>query len=182
MLVNERGLLVCLLNRWHEEVQDPVVPPMSRGQLVMEMGGLDYVPAVEESLRSAELAGMKPFTMVAFDAVGERGWNWNGRELSVSKLEMPVCSSSYHFEEVEAARRSRYRELSCARQAHRNLLEDYHSDTDGGASAFTVRMCRPDAQTMSRSRVRVDASGVRWWYWEEEREFAGEPRLFETAL
>ena len=150
----------------------------------MEMGSLDFVPAVEERLRAEDLAGIRPFSMVAFDAVGERGWDWNGLELAAADLKIPITSSSFHFEEVEAARRSRYHELSCSGSRPGDLLESFHSDTDGdaGPSAFTVRMCRSDAQTMSRSRVQVGYSGVHWWYWEEQEELAGEPRLFEADL
>ena len=39
MLVNEKQLLVCLLNRWHED-QEGFEPVRSRGQLVMEMAPL----------------------------------------------------------------------------------------------------------------------------------------------
>ena len=182
MLANESGLLVCLLNRWHEEREELANPARSRGQLVMKMGGLENVPAAEERLRGEDLGGLRPFTLMAFDSVGERGWDWNGKCLEAARLEMPMCSSSFHFEEVAAARRLRYQELACARATGRHLLESYHADAEGGASAFTVRMCRSDAQTMSRSRVRVVNGGVQWWYWEEQGELASEPVLYEVSL
>ena len=184
MLINERGLLVCLLNRWHEEGTRPPESGggVSRGHLVWKMAGLENVPAVEERLRSEELAGVKPFEMIAFDPVGERGWHWNGRRLVPSTLEMPICSSSFHFEEVAAARRSRFHELKYARSTGRDLLETFHSDTGDGPSASTVRMCRTDAQTMSRSHVTWAARVGRWRYWEEQPDLAGPPRLLVTEL
>lgn len=181
MLANQRGLLVCLLNRWHEEGAAPQTM-RSRGQLVMDMAALENVPAVEERLRMEELSGVRPFTMVGFDQVGERAWTWNGQTLSVGRPEMPMCSSSFHFEEVAAARKQRFHELRCSRRAGENLLEFFHADTDGGATAFTPRMLRSDAQTMSRSRVRVGSNGVRWIYLEEQSELEGEPQLFEAEI
>ena len=183
MLANRMGVVVCLLNRWHEEDADEQ-PSRSRGQLVMEMGALENVPAVEERLRREELNGVRPFTMVGFDPVGHRAWSWNGRSLRVERPEMPLCSSSYHFEEVAAARSQRFRELSCSERMGAGLLESFHGDLDpaGRATALTTRMCRPDAQTMSRSRVLVRNGTVKWIYLEEQAELAGPPRLFEAAL
>ena len=181
MLASERGLLVCLLNRWHEE-QTAVPSSRSRGQLVMEMGALANVPAVEERLRKEDLDGVRPFTMVGFDGVGERAWTWNGQSLSFERAEIPMCSSSFRFEEVAAARRRRFEELKCSKGMGGDLLENFHADIDQGPSPFTVRMCRSDAQTMSRSRVRVDDGAVKWIYHEEQKELGGESRVFKAEL
>ena len=182
MLANRRGLLVCLLNRWHEESPVLKEPIVSRGQLVMGLAGMENVPAVEERLRIVDLRAVRPFTMVGFDLVGERAWNWNGRELTVETPRCPLTSSSFHFEEVAAARSRRFQELSCSPATRAELLERFHADTDDGASAFTVRMCRADAQTMSRSQVRVDHEGIRWAYLEEQADLEGEPRRCEATL
>lgn len=180
MLANRRGLLVCLLNRWHEQEAAPV---RSRGPLVMEMAPMENVPAVEEHLRHQDLDGVSPFTMVGFDSVGERAWSWDGEHLTEDrKPEPPLCSSSFHYAEVSIFRTQRWQEMRLARRMDGELLDGFHSDTDGGPSAFTARMLRSDAQTVSRSRVRVTAKGVSWSYLEEARELAGEPRLFEVSL
>lgn len=181
MLANNLGLVVCLLNRWHEE---PVLkePVKSRGQLVMDMAAMENVPAVEERLRMEDLKSVRPFTMVGFDPVGERAWSWNGRTLAVEKPVAPMTSSSFHYEEVAAARERRFEELRCALGRREDLLEAFHADTGGKPSAFTVRMCRSDAQTMSRSRLRVNRRGVHWIYLEEQPELAGEPKCFAAEL
>ena len=182
MLVNERGVLVCLLNRWHEQL-DGMTPARSRGQLVMEMAGMENVPAVEEMLRAQDLAGVLPFTMVGFDSVGERAWSWNGRELSTDHdPELPVCSSSFHYAEVRVARQRRFQELCCSQRMGSDLLGLYHSDAEDHPSPFTPRMLRPDAQTMSRSRVSVRNGRILWTYLEEQPEFAGAPQSFQCSL
>ncbi|NIP92411.1 MAG: citrate/2-methylcitrate synthase [Akkermansiaceae bacterium] len=81
-----------------------------------------------------------------------------------------------------AARRRRFEELRNLRGEGPDLLDRYHADTEGGASAFTVRMHRPDAQTMNRSRVMVDRAGVKWIYREERSDLRGEPRVYEVEL
>lgn len=182
MLANERGLVVCLLNRWHESGRDVVDPVASRGVLVDDMAGMENVPAVEERLRSTALQHLRPFTLVAFDPVGERGWKWNGRNLKPEILQMPVSSSSYRFEQVMRARQDRFESLVRRGRGSTGELERFHSDSAGGASAYTVRMCRPDAQTMSRSRVRVGPESVEWDYWEEAGDLAGLPRAHAIAM
>lgn len=182
MLANERGVVVCLLNRWHESGREVAVPVMSRGVLVRGMAGMENVPAVEERLRSEPLEHLRPFTLVAFDPVGERGWEWNGLELKTARLELPVTSSSYQFERVMRARQDCFEALTRRGRASTAELEQFHSDTGAGASAFSVRMCRPDAQTMSRSRVRVAPDKVSWDYWEEARDLAELPRASTSVL
>ena len=182
MLANERGLLVCLLNRWHEE-GEVGKPSRSRGQLVMEMATMENVPAVEERLRLEDLRGVLPFTMVGFDPVGERAWTWNGREMVPEhNPELPLCSSSFRSTEVGIARRRRFQELRCARRMGSSLLALFHADVEGNPSPFTTRMLRPDAQTMSRSTVQVKNGKIMWSYLEERPEFAGEPRCFEASI
>ena len=182
MLANERGLLVCLLNRWHEQAEG-MMPSRSRGQVVMEMAALENVPAVEERLRLEDLEGVLPFKIVGFDPVGERAWTWNGSELAAERNpELPLYSSSFHYAEVRIARLRRFQELCCSQRMGSNLLGLYHSDTEDNPSPFTPRMLRSDAQTMCRSSVSVRNGNVTWTYLEERPELAGEPRRLEASL
>ncbi len=182
MLANEHGVTICLLNRWHEDTRTPATPSRSRGLLVWEMAGVANVPAAEEHLRLQDLGPVRPFTIVAFDSVGERAWDWDGGRLTALVPERPMASSAFHFEEVLAARKARFEDLRCCIPSEDELLERFHADAENGPSAFTVRMCRSDAQTMSRSQVVVDRGGVHWRYWEERPDLVGPARLFECAL
>ena len=181
MVANAKGVVVCLLNRWHEE-HEVVGPVRSRGVLVEGMAGLENVPAVEEQLRSEDLTQVRPFTLVAFDPVGQRGFSWNGKSLAPVELSMPMCSSSFHFDQVVLSRSNRFAELIGNSSCGGKDLENYHADVGDGASAYSVRMCRPDAQTMSRSRVRVSPEQVRWDYWEEHPDFEALPEAHRIEL
>ena len=182
MFVNARGLVVCLLNRWHETGPTPRNPVKSRGMLVWEMAGLDYVPAAGEALRRADLATVRPFTLVAFDRTGEEGWDWNGEVLSRASLEFPITTSSFHSAEVTSSRKARFDQLRRGGRADRELLESFHADDEGGPSASTVRMNRPDAQTMSRSCIKVGPKAADWTYLEEAPGLAGSPRQSACSL
>ena len=62
-------------------------------------------------------------------------------------------------------------------------LWDYHHNSGSReATAYTVRMNRPDAQTWSVSRVSVDPDRVRFLYEAEMPGQAGDPEVFETSL
>lgn len=182
MLANEHDLTICLLNRWHEEASAESLPRKSRGLLVWEMGVVENVPAAEEYLRKQDLSALRPFTIVAFDPVGERAWDWDGARLAAVQPSRPMASSSFHFEEVLSARKARFDDLRCCIPAERDLLERYHADAEHGPTAFSVRMCRTDAQTMSRSQVLVGEGRITWHYLEEQPDLIGPPRLYESAL
>lgn len=181
ILANTCGVVVCLLNRWHEESVG-LGPVRSRGLLVSGMAGMENVPAVEERLRGEDLTQLRPFTLAVFDLVGERGFAWDDRHLSRVELRMPVSSSSYHFDEVDQARRTRFAEMFGRARVEGRDLERFHADGGAAPSAYTVRMCRADAQTMSRSRVRVGRSEVCWDYWEEQPELIGLPAAHRFTM
>ncbi|NNC88424.1 MAG: hypothetical protein HKN82_08205 [Akkermansiaceae bacterium] len=182
MFANEHGLVVCLLNRWEQDLRAPREPVLSRGKLVWGLSAMRYVPEVGEGLQRAGLENVRPFTLVAFDRVGEAGWDWDGEVLADAKLELPVSSSSFHSEQVLAARRARLQDYRRGGAVRRSLLEEFHGDTHGGPSASTVRMNRPDAQTVSRSVVNVGTAAVAWTYLAEPAGLEGSPAVTECSL
>jgi hypothetical protein len=177
MLVNEFGVILCLLNRWHEEIDDGR-QWQSRGLLVWSLAGLRSAAELEKRLRGRDLAGTRPFSLWACDRAGIAGWDWTRGELRAARPEMPVTSSSFRFDEVAAARRERFATVAGENPA---ALASFHAGA-AEASALTVRMCRPDAQTMSRSEVRVDPGGITWRYLAEQPGLAGPPDEFCSSL
>jgi len=167
MLVNEHGLLICLLNKWELEkvaLREPN-SRKSRGQLVWSMAQVSEFGEIEGFL--GDLGTYPAFTLVAFSDEEERCWEWDGVELSGRRPQMPLTSSSYRFEDVRAARASQFLDGLRGRA--------YHAAVNQEASAYSVRMCRPDAQTWSRSVVRVGEK-VSWEYLAEQPELDGEPQ------
>jgi len=175
MLANEYGILVCLLNKW--ELDNPVPrrsgSRKSRGQLVWSMAEARNFSEVEALLGNP--SAYPAFTLAAFAGNEERFWEWNGGKLERAPLQMPVTSSSYSFETVKAAREA----------AYRGGLRggEYHASAHEAPSACSVRMCRADAQTWSRSVVRMGAK-VSWEYLAEQPDLDGEPQrtFVELAL
>lgn len=162
MLVNEVGFVVCLLNKWHLEKRAQAT--QSRGLLVLKFGELRNIEEARELLQ--DLGSYPPFSLFLMNESGEWLWEWDGMRLSEVTPQMPMTSSSYRFEEVKRAREEKFSEGLRG--------EKYHAAKGEESSAYTVRMCRPDAQTWSRSRVSI-GEGIVWEYLAERPNLDGEP-------
>ena len=170
MLVNENGVVICLLNKWELEGR-AIADPRSRGRLVWGFAAAISAAEVGEGL--VDLACYQAFTLVVFSPSGDQCWEWNGQELIAGEVPEFLTSSSYRFEEVKKAREA------CFLRGQRG--EELHGSQGDDSSAYTVRMNRPDAQTWSRSRVVVGQE-VSWSYLAEQPDLKGEPEETVTSL
>ena len=164
MLANEHGAVVCLLNKWELEGRSVEVP-QSRGRLVWQMSGIDGPAAVDQFL--VDLESYQAFTLVVFSRMGDRCWEWDGKKLVTMPVPPILTSSSYRFEEV---RRSRVKLFSAGLRG-----EQFHASRHEETSAYSVRMNRPDAQTWSRSSLKV-TDRISWQYLAENPDLEGAPR------
>lgn len=171
MLVNEHGLLACLLNRWHDE--GGLTFRKSRGRIVTDLADARHLEDLHRLLPN-RCDGAKPFDLLAFKGEQVAGFTWDGKELSTLDPRMPMTSSSFEFEDVKTSREKAFAESSS--------LEEFQSSEGCCNTAYTVRMNRPDAQTWSRSRVRVGVQEITWDYWEEFPDLAKESELHHSTL
>ena len=175
MAANEQGLLICLLNRWH---QDAPLATRSRGAVILSLIDCQRLEEVANLLPDL-IASTKPFDLIAFSrgkARGETiGYSWDGLTLTPFAPQRPLTSSSYCFEKVQATRLANFSE-------NNGDLETYHSHPNQSPSAYTVRMNRPDAQTWSRSLVTISPKGIDWQYWEEFPDLANPSQLHRANL
>lgn len=171
MLVNERGWVVCLLNKWELEGRLEGKTKQSRGRLVWSLGGVGSFAEIEAAL--AELENYPAFRLVVFSPESEQCWDWDGRELVRDVPTMPMTSSSYRFEEVRAHREGMFGKGVRG--------EEYHASPGSEPCAYTVRMCRGDAQTWSRSHVVV-GQRITWDYLAEQPDLVGPPKKTRIEL
>jgi hypothetical protein len=175
MAVTRHGTILALLNRWHE-VQKGT---KSRGQLIPYLADHGDPQKVGQSLRTYPLNDFPPFTLIAMDARSILRWDWDGSNLTSGEAIAPITSSSFRFPEVRARRRALY-DGSVSSPAQIAELEAFHQES--GAGAFSIRMCREDAQTWSRSRLNVLPKSISWDYLEEFREHLQPPLLHQSTL
>ncbi|MEM9080636.1 MAG: hypothetical protein AAGC74_08100, partial [Verrucomicrobiota bacterium] len=78
--------------------------------------------------------------------------------------------SSYRFPEVRAARLAQFSQTP--------NLASFHNNPTPDASHLSVRMNRPDAQTWSRSHLKISPSQLHWTYLEEFPNLQLEPKAW----
>lgn len=162
--VNRAGLILALLNRWHEG--NPGT--RSRGLLIPELAQLESGEKVGDALQLMDFQDYSPFTLVAIDAHSATRWDWTSAELLVEPATAPITSSSFRFEQVRTARRERF-DTHIRPSATDDELDHYHQESAHGA--YSVRMLRPDAQTWSRSKIHIAPNSIDWEYLEEFQDF-----------
>lgn len=176
MLTNEHRVTVCVLNLWHH-LGNKLPATLSRGKVVLSLADCTSCDDVHGRVKNMKLAGARPFTLLSLDKDGELVLEWDGEVLLEKKIQQPLTSSSFDFENVASARRDEFSKV----EKDASSLSAYHQCGDEN-TAYTVRMCRPDAQTWSISKVEVSMAETLWEYQEELPELASRPPLHRVSL
>ncbi len=167
--VNEHGLTLALLNGYRPA--DAATAPAcgrwtSRGELVMDLSDSRSAAAVEQRLRSRDLASFRSFHLAAIDAGSARLASWIDRRLEcVDDFSAPLISSSFEYEPVAESRRRIYHELiDEVRDAKVEAALAYHRNHRPERGPFSACMHRADARTVSFTWVSVGAERVSMRY------------------
>jgi len=159
--VNQFGVSMCLLNGANVSGREaPRQARLSRGHFLLSVLGGKSAAVARRRFDQADLEPFAPFTLLVLQA-GEfvTILEWTGTAkliLPYGDSCNPLVSSSVDSTEVQRARRIAF--------AWKSSLMDFHADHGDGASAYTPCMHRPDAETVSFSRIDVDASEARFYY------------------
>jgi hypothetical protein len=164
MAVNERRVTVALLNRYHPSAHPPE-QPVSRGRLVLELADVMSIAALQMRLAEMSLRPYQPFTLAVF-APGFPALllHWDGASLVGHAHEPPgLLAASSALVPIEAVR-SRTTLFEQAQATAGTLgpqdLDRLHRSHLPEKGALSVCMHRPDASTVSLTRVDVGVSGV----------------------
>jgi hypothetical protein len=168
---NEFGVSVCLLNGTNLTRSGGCQPrtARSRGLLLLDLISSSSVAAVVERIRQAELAAFAPLTL-AFLETGKPTalveWNgWQKTFVSQSDACFMLTSSSFDTEEVRKRRQQEFHGLSASgAPGDAALFITFHQSHSPHRSAYSVCMHRPDAETVSFSRVRVSPVQTNFFY------------------
>ena len=167
---NEHGLTLCLLNRYPEGESQAAGEFKSRGLLLPDLMSLRDPAEVMRAVARGGLSRFRPFTLLALaPGAPPAAACWTGSRLLVcdegGDSLMPLTSSSFNTAEVGRARRELFQRMS-AGSANRpaELLTRFHHSHEPGPGPLSVCMHRPDASTVSFSRVKVNAGSVEFYY------------------
>ncbi len=169
LATNEYGLTVCLLNAYPNQGMRNAPASESRGKIPIYLAAARSLDDVDEQINRIDLRSFAPFQLLAMEP-DRPPWffEWTGSKLACeynADWRMPITSSSFQTAVVEAARRAVLDDqIGSKSRLTRAALERYHAGHNPSPSATSVCMHRPDAQTVSFSRVTVSSNQVRLDY------------------
>lgn len=164
LAVNEYGVTVGVLNYYAAGLQARSATPRSRGLLVRDLADVPSLEQAESRLAGLTLEDYPPFLLMVWGPSGAAGGvQWDGHRAQPQRwteADRPVTTSSFRSAEVVARRRALFQALSPAA----STLRAFHLSRDPRDDAFSVWMSRPDAHTVSLSRVVVGPARVSFAY------------------
>lgn len=167
---NEHGLSLCLLNRYPEDESQAAREFKSRGLLLPDLISLRDPAEVMRAVARGGLSQFRPFTLLALaPGAPPAAACWTGRRLLVpdggDDPVMPLTSSSFNTAEVVRARRELFQSMAAGpTNRPAETLARFHRSHEPGPGPLSVCMHRPDASTVSFSRVKVNDGSVEFFY------------------
>ncbi len=161
--VNTQGLTVCLLNNYIALA--PATPAhLSRGALVLACAPARDLAAVDHLVREPRWQSLPGFFLLALAADGQaRLWTWDCRQLTrTDHPDSPLTTSAFAPARIIAERKAVFRQLAATSDA--DLPNTFHNQHDPARSAESVLMSRPDATTVSQSRIEVSPTRIAFHY------------------
>ena len=162
LAVNRVGMSFALLNAY-EWTPAGEAPPdrISRGTVILALWRLQTRPALEQQLQALVLPlgeRYAPFRLLVLWPDGQVAqWCWQGQALLRETAVAPVVSSGAHTAEVQAVRTRLFASLQ-------GDLHGFHSSHWPERGYRSVCMHRPEAHTVSLTRVQVSPTQVRMHY------------------
>ncbi|MCW5980395.1 MAG: NRDE family protein [Bryobacteraceae bacterium] len=166
---NEHGLTLCLLNGAMDDAAPAKRGALSRGLFLRNLLTAVTALEAEERFWASNLEPFAPFTIAALEPEQPAAvLEWNGERRSIltyAEPYMPLSSSSLDGTGVREARREELaRRVEAAGKLDGDVLAAFHASHDAGPGAYSTCMHRPEAETISFSRVRVTWGSVDFFY------------------
>lgn len=167
---NENGLTLCLLNRYSEGAAQAAGEFKSRGLLLPELMSLSDPFEVMRAVACRGLSQFRPFTLLALvQGAPPAVACWTGQRLLVCEEDgdslMPLTSSSFNSTEVVRERLKLFRRMADGPTNQRTeTLTRFHHSHEPEPGPLSICMHRPDASTVSFSRLKVNDGSVEFYY------------------
>lgn len=163
--VNERGVSLCLLNRYQDAIVDPQKNYVSRGHLMLMVAAAASREEACARLVATNLRHYQPFTIAVLEPGSPTivvDWNGISRAFAYDgEGRMPLVSSGVDPEGVAEAR---LRLLDAMRgdggRVTAELLDAFHRSHEPERGSSSPCMHRDDASTVSATRIRVTRDRV----------------------
>jgi hypothetical protein len=156
--VNQYGVSLCILNNYRPA--ERYIGSRSRGLLVDALNQASTVKMIYQQIEEQDRTRFSPFDLFAFQPDGDvTNIRWDGLNLVETKpTEAFMTSSGFDPIHVIAGRKTQFSQQSS------DCLYEFHRSHQPSRSANSVCMHRPDAKTLSYSRITVDEKTCRFFY------------------
>jgi YD repeat-containing protein len=169
LAANELGVVVAILNYYQAQQDLASGDFISRGKLVTSLMDAGSGVEVDKRITKAFMSDYRSCILLVFEkGEGEpTRFTWDGQHLLREQLThpmRPITTSSYRTDEVVATRLAAFDTLVDASAPTPDQLQRFHRHQHPDDPAFSVCMSRPDARTVSFSRVTVGEDSVTYSY------------------
>jgi len=171
LAVNEYGLTLCVLNGESAGSEPDESQRVSRGLLPTSLIDSRSPQQLATRLQRHEIPRFRAFVLAAFDRQGAALLaRWDGRSMQHEQrpaLDMPLVSSSFRGSDVRQGRVDYFRQLDASRgsiEERSAKHETYHRSHFPQRGPYSTCMHRPEARTVSFSRIDVDGNAATYLY------------------
>lgn len=158
--VNEFGVAICLLNGGAARSGQT-----SRGHVVTALADSHSVDEAARRLIGMDLDAFAPFVIVALAPGQSLVVDWDGEQRRIDphpEKRMPLISSSFEPERVNAQRRAEFKRVATTVDVE--SLYSFHASHGKQRGPYSPCMHRDDAQSVSFSWVRVGTDEIGFLY------------------
>lgn len=157
--VDPHGWTTAVLNYYDATSVVPETRLRSRGELVSRLAPEKDNARVSEVLSGLDLSAYAPFHLLRVSPEGAgKGWTFDGAGMiakEIQSADLPLTTSSQDTARVVARRKAIYVSLNAGGAVSADALGMFHRYFDSSDPAASVSMRRPDAQTVSLTKVVV---------------------------
>lgn len=168
LLVNQHGLTFGLLNYYEAQLYYQPVDRQSRGRLPLDLAECRKLTQVSQTLGTRDLSPFPPFHFLSLDSDGQANLlTWNGKSKSTSHpswKDLPLSTSSFETSRVIAARKAEFSKTVHPAPDRLAAMDTFHTSERPSPPTFSALMNRPDAKTVSVTRIDVTSTEVRMSY------------------
>lgn len=158
ILVNDHGLILCILNHYPGVVLPYRPNAPSRGLLPLLCADCHDAAEAMDRLLAIPSGAYMPFRFIAFSPGQDTQAVWDGKQVSATLLPPQggmLTSSAFCPDAVEQFRQMVFRtKVGPVETASIEELSDFHHYS-ASDKAYGIRMSRPDACTHSLTRISV---------------------------
>lgn len=168
LLINQTGLSLGLLNYYEARVNYQPPNRKSRGLLPLKFAPYGELSELKRALEKTDFSHYPPLHFLAVDTQSRSLlMTWDGQNKSFSNprgRDLPISTSSFATQNVAAARKAEFCKQLALASDPVEALEAFHTNAAPGPATHAALMSRPDAKTVSVTRIYVSANRVHMRY------------------